>query len=32
LAENRVALIIGNSTYDKVARLGNAANDAGLDG
>ena len=30
LAEKRVALIIGNSTYDKVARLGNAANDAAL--
>ena len=30
LAEKRVALIIGNSTYDKVARLGNTANDAAL--
>jgi uncharacterized caspase-like protein len=30
LAEKRVALIIGNSTYDKVARLPNPANDAAL--
>jgi uncharacterized caspase-like protein len=30
LAEKRVALIIGNSSYDKVARLGNPANDAAL--
>jgi uncharacterized caspase-like protein len=30
LAQKRVALVIGNSSYDKVARLGNAANDAGL--
>jgi uncharacterized caspase-like protein len=29
-AEKRVALIIGNSGYDKVARLPNPANDAGL--
>jgi uncharacterized caspase-like protein len=29
-AEKRVALIIGNSTYDKVARLPNTANDAAL--
>jgi uncharacterized caspase-like protein len=30
LAEKRVALVIGNSSYDKVARLGNPANDAAL--
>ncbi len=30
LAEKRVALIIGNSSYDKVARLANPANDAAL--
>jgi uncharacterized caspase-like protein len=30
LAQKRVALVIGNSSYDKAARLGNAANDAGL--
>src|SRR5262245_31005364 len=30
LAEKRVALVIGNSAYDKVARLGNPANDAAL--
>jgi hypothetical protein len=30
LAEQRVALVIGNSGYDKVARLGNPANDAEL--
>ncbi|MBI5319877.1 MAG: caspase family protein [Bradyrhizobium sp.] len=30
LAEKRVALIIGNSSYDKVARLPNPANDAAL--
>ena len=30
LAEKRVALVIGNSTYDKVARLPNPANDAAL--
>jgi uncharacterized caspase-like protein len=30
LADKRVALIIGNSAYDKVARLGNPANDAAL--
>jgi uncharacterized caspase-like protein len=30
LAEKRVALIIGNSSYEKVARLGNPSNDAGL--
>lgn len=29
-AEKRVALIIGNSAYEKVARLGNPANDASL--
>jgi uncharacterized caspase-like protein len=29
-AQKRVALVIGNSGYDKVARLGNPANDAGL--
>lgn len=29
-AETRVALIIGNSSYDKVARLPNPANDAAL--
>jgi uncharacterized caspase-like protein len=29
-AEKRVALIIGNSSYDKVARLPNPANDAAL--
>ena len=29
-AEKRVALIIGNSSYDKVARLANPANDAAL--
>jgi uncharacterized caspase-like protein len=29
-AEKRVALVIGNSAYDKVARLGNPANDAAL--
>jgi uncharacterized caspase-like protein len=29
-ADKRVALIMGNSSYDKVARLGNAANDAAL--
>jgi Caspase domain len=29
-AEKRVALIIGNSAYDKVARLPNPANDAAL--
>lgn len=29
LAEKRVALVIGNSAYQKVARLGNPANDAG---
>lgn len=28
LANKRVALVIGNSAYDKVARLGNPANDA----
>jgi hypothetical protein len=27
-AEKRVALVIGNSTYQNVARLGNPANDA----
>ena len=30
LAEKRVALVIGNSSYEKVARLGNPANDATL--
>jgi hypothetical protein len=30
LADKRVALVIGNSVYDKVSRLGNPANDAGL--
>jgi uncharacterized caspase-like protein len=30
LANKRVALIIGNSSYDKVARLGNPTNDASL--
>jgi len=30
LAEKRVALVIGNSSYDKVARLANPANDAAL--
>lgn len=30
LADKRVALVIGNSSYDKVAHLGNAANDAEL--
>jgi uncharacterized caspase-like protein len=30
LADKRVALIIGNSAYDKVAKLGNPANDAAL--
>src|SRR4051812_6236094 len=30
LAEMRVALVIGNSSYDKVARLANPANDAAL--
>jgi uncharacterized caspase-like protein len=30
LAEKRVALVIGNSAYANVARLGNPANDAGL--
>jgi uncharacterized caspase-like protein len=30
LAEKRVALVIGNSSYDKVARLLNPANDAAL--
>jgi hypothetical protein len=30
LAEKRVALVIGNSGYDKVARLANPANDAAL--
>ena len=30
LAEKRVALVIGNSSYDKVARLGNPSNDATL--
>ena len=30
LADKRVALVIGNSSYDKVARLGNPANDAAL--
>ena len=30
LAEKRVALIIGNSNYDKVAKLPNPANDAAL--
>ena len=30
LAEKRVALVIGNSSYDKVARLPNPANDAAL--
>jgi uncharacterized caspase-like protein len=30
LAEKRVALIIGNSSYEKVARLGNPSNDAVL--
>src|SRR5262249_8763949 len=29
-AEKRVALVIGNSAYDKVARLGNPAHDAAL--
>src|SRR5262245_16610019 len=29
-AEKRVALVIGNSAYDKVARLPNPANDAAL--
>ena len=29
-AEKRVALIIGNSNYEKVARLPNPANDAAL--
>ena len=28
LAEKRVALVIGNSAYENVARLGNPANDA----
>jgi uncharacterized caspase-like protein len=30
LADKRVALVIGNSSYEKAARLGNPANDAGL--
>jgi uncharacterized caspase-like protein len=30
VAEKRVALVIGNSSYEKVAPLGNPANDAGL--
>ena len=30
LAQKRVALVIGNSSYDKVARLANPANDAAL--
>jgi Caspase domain len=30
LAEKRVALIIGNSSYEKVARLANPSSDAGL--
>src|ERR1043166_6653616 len=30
VAEKRVALVIGNSAYDKVARLGNPGNDAAL--
>jgi uncharacterized caspase-like protein len=30
LADKRVALIIGNSAYEKVSRLDNPANDAGL--
>jgi uncharacterized caspase-like protein len=30
LADKRVALVIGNGTYDKVARLGNPPNDAAL--
>lgn len=30
LAEKRVALVIGNSSYDKVSRLPNPANDAAL--
>jgi uncharacterized caspase-like protein len=30
LADKRVALVIGNSGYEKVARLGNPANDAAL--
>jgi uncharacterized caspase-like protein len=30
LAEKRIALIIGNSNYEKVARLSNPANDAAL--
>jgi uncharacterized caspase-like protein len=30
LAQKRVALVIGNSSYEKVAGLGNPANDAGL--
>src|SRR6187431_1360434 len=30
LAEKRVALVIGNSGYDKVAKLTNPANDAAL--
>jgi uncharacterized caspase-like protein len=30
LADKRVALVIGNSGYDKVARLGNPVNDAAL--
>ena len=29
-AEKRIALIIGNSNYEKVARLSNPANDAAL--
>jgi uncharacterized caspase-like protein len=29
-ADKRVALVIGNGTYDKVARLGNPANDSAL--
>ena len=30
LAEKRVALVIGNSTYQKVAKLSNPANDAAV--
>jgi hypothetical protein len=30
LAQKRVALVIGNSSYDKVARLANPSSDAGL--
>ncbi|MET4766527.1 hypothetical protein ABH975_001337 [Bradyrhizobium ottawaense] len=29
-AERRVALVIGNSAYEKVARLGNPSSDAAL--